>query len=103
MQWAPSAKELDAAVDALELARAGERVGEVVAGGVPRCRVDQHAAGTSDRGEAAGEVDGAAVVVARLGEGWADGKAGAQEGKVLALSLRHLDQLQRRVEQGCHL
>ena len=76
---AAGAEELDAGVDPLEPALAGEGVGEGVAGGLLRRRVDQDAAGPGDAGDAARQVDRAAVVVARLGERRAAGEAGAQE------------------------
>src|SRR3954447_18606392 len=77
------AVDLDPVVEALETALADVGVVEAVAGGVFRGLVEDDAAGAGDVGEAAGEVDGAAVIVARLRQGRAAGDSGAHPGELL--------------------
>src|SRR5215218_7256070 len=90
------AVELGPVVEALQPAFADIGVVEPFAGGVLGRSVEDDAAGTGDAGEAAGEVDGAAVVVARLRQGRAAGDPGAQPGELLPFGLGGVDQRQCR-------
>src|ERR671919_140359 len=85
------AEEFGTGIEALELALAGEGILEGVAGGLFRGGVDEDAAGAGDRGEAAGEVDWAAVVVARLYVDRAVRDAGPQPREVGPFALGRLD------------
>ncbi len=75
---AAGAEELDAGVEPLEPALAGEGVLEVLPRRLPRRLVDQHAAGLGDLGDAACQVDRPPVVVAGPDQRRAVGDAGPQ-------------------------